>query len=130
MKILDTDTCIEILRGNTEVIQRHVETTGRVCTTWVTAAELYYGAARSARSEESRLVVGHFLSSLEIVGLDELAVERFGLLKRSLELMGNRLADLDLLIAAIALSATATLVTGNRKHYERIPDLKIEDWIR
>lgn len=130
MNILDTDTCIEILRGNEQVIQRHIETTGQVCTTWVTAAELYYGAACSARPDESRLLVGHFLSTLEIIGLDALAVERFGLLKRSLELAGTRLSDLDLLIAAISLSATATLVTGNRKHYQRIPGLEIEDWIR
>lgn len=130
MKILDTDTCIEILRGNHQVLERHLETPGGVCTTWITAAELFYGAARSAHPQENRLLVGHFLASLEVLGLDALAVERFALLKRALERAGARLADLDLLIAAITLSATATLVTGNRKHYDRIPDLQIEDWIR
>ena len=41
-----------------------------------------------------------------------------------------RIADADLLIAAIALAHGASVVTGNRKHYERIESLRIEDWIR
>lgn len=38
--------------------------------------------------------------------------------------------DADLLIAAVALSRGATLVTGNRRHYERIPGIVLEDWLR
>lgn len=47
-----------------------------------------------------------------------------------LERQGNRVADADLFIASIALAQRATLITGNLRHYERIPDLLIEDWIR
>ena len=43
---------------------------------------------------------------------------------------GQIVADADLFIAAIALSRGATLVTGNRKHYERIPGLLVENWLR
>jgi tRNA(fMet)-specific endonuclease VapC len=38
--------------------------------------------------------------------------------------------DADLFIAAVALAQQAELVTGNRRHYGRIPDLVIEDWLR
>ena len=61
---------------------------------------------------------------------DWAAAERFGRLKADLERAGTLLAEADLLIAAIALARGAGLVTGNRRHYERIPELSIGDWIR
>jgi tRNA(fMet)-specific endonuclease VapC len=47
-----------------------------------------------------------------------------------LERQGQRLADGDLFIGAIAVARGATVVTGNRRHYQRIPGVAIEDWIR
>lgn len=47
-----------------------------------------------------------------------------------LERQGRRLADADLFIGAIAASRQATVVTGNRRHYERIPGVAVENWIR
>jgi len=130
VRLLDTDVCVEILRGNQRVIERRRSTEDEVATTWVTAAELYYGAARSAAPEENRLLVSSFLATLEVLGPDRAAVERFGVLKASLEGEGRRLADFDLLIAAAALAAGAVLVTGNRRHYRRVPGLELEDWAR
>lgn len=130
MRVLDTDVCVELLRGNEVVIAQRQATVDRIATTWITAAELYYGAARSAGAEKNRLLVKRFLAPLRILGLDGSIVERFGTLKASLESQGRRLADFDLLIAATALSRGALLVTGNRRHYERVPGLELEDWIR
>lgn len=130
MRILDTDVCIEILRGNRQVIRRHRETADTVATTWVTAAELFYGASRSTAPDHNRHLTGRLLTILDIVGLDRPAVEKFGDLKFDLEAAGRRLADFDLLIAATALSHGAILVTGNRRHYDRVADLQLEDWIR
>jgi tRNA(fMet)-specific endonuclease VapC len=50
--------------------------------------------------------------------------------KARLAIAGQVVADADLFIAAIALSRGATLVTGNRKHYQRIPGIASEDWFR
>ncbi|MGD2115139.1 MAG: PIN domain-containing protein [Acidobacteriota bacterium] len=130
MRILDTDVCIEILRGNRQVIRRRRETLDTVTTTWVTAAELFFGAARSKAPGDNRHLASRFLTTLDVLGLDTPAVERFGGLKAGLEAEGRRLADFDLLIAAIALSYGAVLVTGNRRHYDRVPGLELEDWIR
>lgn len=130
MRILDTDVCVEILRGNRGVIRRREAVRDEIATTWVTAAELYYGAARSIAPEENALLARRFLTTLEILGVDQGTVERFGSLKASLEAEGRRLADFDLLIAAITLSLGAVLVTGNRRHYDRVPGLELEDWIR
>ena len=130
MKILDTDVCIELLRGNTRVIERRRRTPDAVATTWITACELAYGAAQSRAPEANQALVVAFLATLPILELDWVAAEHFGRLKADLERAGTLLADADLLIAAIALARSAGLVTGNRRHYERIPELSIEDWIR
>lgn len=130
MKLLDTDTCIALLRGVTSVIERRAATSEEVATTWITAAELYYGAAKSSAPEKNRLTVSAFLLTLPILGLDELSVRIFGEAKALLEGQGRRLADADLLIGAIAASRSATVVTGNRRHYERIPGVLVEDWLR
>lgn len=130
MRILDTDVCVEILRGNREVISRRSVVADSIAITWVSAAELYYGAAKSKAPEKNRVLVSDFLTTVEALELDLGAVQRFGGLKADLERRGSRLADADLSIASVALSRGAILVTGNRAHYARIPDLQLEDWIR
>ncbi len=56
-------------------------------------------------------------------------VQVFGEAKALLERQGQPLADADLFIGAIAVAERATVVTGNRRHYESIPGIAVEDWI-
>ena len=129
MKLLDTDTCIAILRGNAAVIERRAATSDDVATTWITAAELYYGAAKSTAAAKNRALVTSFLATLPVLGLDEASAQIFGEAKALLERMGKRLADADLFIGAVAVAQSATVVTGNVRHYERIPGVTVENWM-
>ncbi|MBI2376374.1 MAG: type II toxin-antitoxin system VapC family toxin [Deltaproteobacteria bacterium] len=128
--MLDTDTCIEILRGNEAVIERRAATDDEVVTTWITAAELRYGAAKSVAPEKNHALVTKFLATLPVLGLDAASAQIFGEAKALLEKRGHRLADADLFIGAIAAAKQASVVTGNKKHYARIPGVVLEDWIR
>ncbi len=130
MRLLDTDTCIELLRGNAKVLEHRAKTRDDVATSWITAAELYYGAAKSRAHSHNHALVTRFLATLDILELDSAAAQLFGAHKAALETAGRRLTDADLLIAAVAQSRGAMLVTGNRRHYARIDGLAIEDWIR
>jgi len=130
MKLLDTDVCIEILRGNRSVIERRRASLDEVATTWITAAELCYGAAKSRAPATNQKLVIEFLATVPVMDLSPPAAEQFGRIKAVLERQGNRGADADLLIASIGLAQGATLITGKLRHYERIPDLLVEDWIR
>jgi tRNA(fMet)-specific endonuclease VapC len=110
-------------------MERRAAIADDVTTTWITAAELYYGAAKSKAPEENRALVTSFLATLSVLGLEEVSVRVFGEAKALLDRQGQRLADADLFIGAIAVAQKATIVTGNRRHYERIPGIAIENWL-
>jgi predicted nucleic acid-binding protein len=61
VKVLDSDTCIGILRGRTEVLDRRAAEQDEVVTTWITASELFYGAAKSVQPEANAALVVQFL---------------------------------------------------------------------
>ena len=129
MIVLDTDVCIEIMRGNGLVIERRRRLAEEVVTTWVTVAELYFGAAKSRWPEHNRDATAAFLGTIRVLGLDDLAARAFGRWKAIVQRNGRRVADADLLIAGVSLSHGARLATGNRAHYERVDELVIEDWL-
>lgn len=130
MRVLDTDTCVAILRGNQGVIERRAASEDEVVTTWITAAEFHHGAAKSVAREKNLALVRSFLGTLSILGLDDASAQILGEAKALLERQGQRPADVDLIIGAIAASKQATVVTGNLRHYQRIPGVTVEDWIR
>ena len=130
MRVLDTDVCIELLRGNTQVIEHRRQVADRVATTWITACELAYGAANSQHPEANHVLVTEFLASLPILDCSLAAAGLFGQNKARLRRAGNTVADADLMIAAVAQSQGAILVTGNTRHYARVEGLHMEDWIR
>ncbi len=130
MRILDTDTCIAILRGRHEVIDRRRETEDTVATTWINASELYYGAAKSDNPLGNKDLVDRFLDTLSILGIDSLSAQFFGVLKADLETAGKQLADTDLWIGAIARAHHASVITGNIRHFERIEGIEVENWLK
>ena len=130
MRILDTDTCIEILRGNEKILERRAAVIDEVLTTWITASELHFGAALSTSPRENGVLVDEFLRATRPVDLDIKAAQRFGEIKAALQREGGSLPDANLFIAAIALARGATLVTGDTRHFERLPGIILENWIR
>lgn len=133
MYVLDTDHCVELLRGNRGIssklksLDEDIEI--EIYTSTITAAELFYGAYRMPNPEERMQEINAFLSDMEVLDLDLGAARIYGQLKAELARIGELLADNDLFIASIALSRNLTLVTHNIHHYERIPNLCLEDWM-
>ena len=126
--MLDTDTVSLVVRKNASVIGnliRHEE--DEICISAITYAELFYGLEKkgSARlfSEVSSIV-----GKLSIAAFDESQSELYGKIRVKLEKSGTPLGDMDMLIAAAALSAGAILVSHNVKHFARIAGIKVEDW--
>ncbi|MDH4200671.1 MAG: type II toxin-antitoxin system VapC family toxin [Spirochaetia bacterium] len=130
MILLDTDVCIEILRKNITVLnarQRHDEDVG---ISFVTVGELYYGAQKSSNPEKNMNLVEEFLITINVIHSNHEIMKKFGILKAHLKIHNQLIPDADILIASTAFTTAQKLVTGNIKHFQRFPDLIIEDWIR
>ena len=128
MKILDSDHCVELLRGRLDL--REVDMPDMsLAVTSISVAELTHGACKSARAGENLARLDVLLSAVTILSFDSDAACCCGELKARLERAGTPLADLDLQIAAIALSRNLPLVTHNTRHFSRVPGLQLEDWL-
>ena len=98
-------------------------------TTSITLGELLYGASKKGSHRLLEQVRDIVHEAQQVLPFDELAAEVYGPLRAKLESIGRPLGELDLRIASIALARNLTLVTGSDGHFERIPDLRIENWI-
>jgi tRNA(fMet)-specific endonuclease VapC len=128
--LLDTDMCIYWLNG-WQSVKDKLLTAGwvQVAISVITQAELYYGAHNSSRVTENLKRADDFVKQLPILPLHESTLKRFGALKAQLRQSGQPLPDFDLLIASAALVENRVLVTNNTRHYQRIPDLQLENWV-
>jgi len=130
MILFDTDTCIGILRGHKSVLSRRKMVDDEIAVSFMTIAELYYGAEKSSNPEKNYHLVEQFLITVKTINTDNEILKEFGRLKALLERQGNPLADADLLIAATCLTKCAMLVTSNISHYNRIEGLVLDNWLR
>lgn len=125
--LLDTCTCIAIIKKKPNVV-RQLRLVGidECKVSDITLAELYFGAYKSGRSE-------HFEDVVEIMKLFEQypisELKKYGEIRWLLESKGMKIGDMDMFIAATALEEDLIVVTGNTEHFERIPGLKIENWM-
>ena len=92
----------------------------------ITLAELFYGAAKSGREE-------HFKDVEMVIRMFKVlpvypCLRLYGGMKAELEAKGMRIDEFDLLIGATAVFNKMVMVTSNVKHFERIPEIQIENW--
>ena len=126
--ILDTDHCVEVLRGRLN-LDEHVDSDMLLCITAITVGELVFGAYKSDRPEHHLAQVKALIEGLTLLPYDHDAGYRYGHLKDTLRRSGQLLAEPDLQIASIALSRFAVLATHNQRHFRRVEDLNLADWL-
>lgn len=125
--ILDTDVCIELIKHNEHVLDK-VEAVGadHCFVTEITIAELFYGAAKSGRPEQFN-DVEYILQSFDLKPLLP-SLRLYGENKALLEDKGQMIGEFDLLIGSCAVYNNLIMVTSNLKHFDHIPNIKLEDW--
>jgi len=128
--MLDTNICIFVLRGRGSpgLTARFEAEADRICISSVTLAELHHGVAKSGRQERNGQALSAFSARLPVLDFDPAAAEAYGPLRTDLEAAGTSIGPYDLMIAAQAASRTLIVVTNNRREFDRVAGLRVEDW--
>jgi tRNA(fMet)-specific endonuclease VapC len=123
MTIADTDVLIDFLtgQGQTAALVAEALERGTLQTTVVTRFELLAGARTPKQQETLRQLLG----AIPALSLDPAAADRAAQVRRSLDLRGEAIGMGDSLIAGIVLRHGGTLMTRNRRHFERVEGLDI-----
>ena len=127
MILIDTSVLIDALRKNQAALSTiaELEESGEaLCTTQINVLELYKGAYSSTRSENGLDKVRKLLEALVILKIDADTYDMFGELSSELKRRGMFVGDFDELIAAIALSYDAAILSTDN-HFQRIPGLEV-----
>lgn len=130
MYLLDSDVCINLLRGRLPLARQLMRQSDPrlFAIPAVVEAELRTGARKSARHRENLLLLERFLDPFVRVPFDADCAVAYGRIRAQLEAEGRAIGPNDLLIAATAVARGATLVTGNVREFERVPGLDLESW--
>lgn len=99
-----------------------------ICTSIVVACELRYGAAKRGSAALTQRVED-LLGAIEVMPFDGDADRRYAEIRAALEQAGQTIGGNDLLIAAHARALDLILVTHNLREFERVPGLRLEDWL-
>jgi len=127
--MLDTNMCIYAQKKNESVLAKLKEHWQEgLAISSITLAELEYGVKASAAPKKNSIALMKFLSIVEILPFDTGAAEEYGNICAFLRKKGTPIGTMDMLISAHAKSEGLTVVTHNTREFERVPELKLEDW--
>lgn len=135
MYLLDTDIISNLLtRAPSPALTSRLAITPpeQQFTSSISIGEIVYGACRLETRKDALLerLARRILLNLPVLPFDLDAARHYGEIRAELERRGSLIGDPDVQIAAIALSQGLTVITGNVRHFSRIPGLKVENWLQ
>ena len=125
--LIDSDILIYFLKGKKEVVERLTQIpSDDLYISRINYTELIYGAYNSSKINHNLKVIEPFLEKFKVLEFTKVSSLIFAKEKARLKKNGNIIADMDLMIASIAIENSCTLISNNLKHFERIRTLKLE----
>jgi tRNA(fMet)-specific endonuclease VapC len=128
--LIDTNILSDLVRHPQGRVFQHISTVGEdsVCTSIIVICELRFGVVKSS---SSRLLqqLERILEILTVLPLEPPVDEHYAAIRKRLEQAGTPIGPNDLLIAAHALALDLTLVTANTREFERVPTLRLDNWL-
>ncbi len=127
--ILDTDTISYYLRGSESVKAKMLLHQHELASTTINYAELLFGLKK--RDNKRYLpTVEMIFDHITVYPFDRHAAAIFSELKARDQRTGTIVADMDLMIASIAIARGETLITHNLRHFSMVEGLMAESWVR
>ncbi|GHV91545.1 twitching motility protein PilT [Spirochaetia bacterium] len=131
MYLLDTNICIYIIKKKREQVLKQLQNKKKdgLAISTITLAELEYANENSMYKEKNKVALMEFLTIMDIKQFDENASKEYGIIKKDLKDRNCLIGPFDMLLAAHAKSLGLILVTNNTDEFERVKELKIENWV-
>ncbi len=129
--LVDTNICIYIMKEKpVSVINRFKSLDiSDIAVSEITVSELFYGVEKSQRKAENHQRLNEFLMPFTVLPYRSPASKAYAKIRADLERKGQVIGALDMLIASHAIAEDLTLVTNNTKEFQRINELKLENWV-
>ncbi len=129
--LIDTNIFIGAMRGVTPIRQRlQITPLSDIGLSVIVLGELELGVEKSAYKEKNAAKLSAILESIEVYPLDAEISRIYARIRALLEGKGMTIGANDYWIAAQALALHRVLVTDNVAEFSRVPDLRIENWLR
>ena len=129
--LLDTNICIYIAKGQPLEVRRRFEAHAvhELAMSVITVGELRFGAEKSQARARSLETIDQLVAMIRPCALPMQAADHYGSVRATLQKSGNMIGNNDLWLAAHALAEGWTLVTNNTREFERVPGLRVENWV-
>jgi len=129
--LLDTDIIVYWLNNVYPSLQKKIENVAaeQIFISSITVAELFFGAYNSSKVSENIKLLEDLTSEINLLPFDQKCGRIFGKIKAQLKKNGEMINDSDLFIASIAIKNNLCLITNNEKHFRRVKELHIENWV-
>lgn len=129
MFILDTNAVSAFMRGHSPMLDERIAEAGpgRLALSAISYGETLYGLAKNPSARRLHVAAEHLLQIVTILDWSASTGQRYGHLRAAMQRTGMALQPLDMLIAAHALEAGATLISSDRA-FRHVPGLTVEDW--
>ncbi len=125
--LIDSDILIYFLKGKQEVVEKLSQIPiDDLYISRINYTELIYGAYNSSKINQNLKVIESFLDSFKVLEFTQISSLIFAKEKARLKKNGNIIADMDLMIASIAIENDCTLISNNIKHFDRVQNLELE----
>ncbi len=130
--LLDTNICIYIINKRPASVLDTIRSKhpDEISISSITIAELNYGAERSRNPHLNRIAILEFLIPFSLLDFDQRSAFCYGKIRKKLESKGTPIGPMDLLLASQATAYNLIFVTHNIKEFERIDNLRLENWLR